>query len=269
MKIPTRHSESHEMTLRFWLRNFLMHEYHLLPDSFLPKMQFKSRFLFICGCGHTGTTLVAAKLGNHEDTFLIGRETNTFRFGKTLYAAQRVVREWDHFANTGRKQLVIEKTPKHVQYVKRIRRVIPESQFIVTIRNPLDTVGSIYQRIGNLKAATSRWITDHKAVLSLQNQKDILVVSYEKLTMEPEYHFGRMCDFCGLSWDSHILNNKETAYGHVSQRGTMRKRSEQVTSAIVPRIGTWKQCLSNAQANWVLEKTHKIAEGLGYGSEGI
>ena len=46
-------------------------------------------FAFVLGCGHSGTTLIASRLGNHPAVALIPQETNLFEPRRPLAAARR------------------------------------------------------------------------------------------------------------------------------------------------------------------------------------
>ena len=58
-------------------------------DRFVPAIPESAAFAFVLGCGHSGTTLVASRLGNHPAVALIPEETNIFEPRRPLGRARR------------------------------------------------------------------------------------------------------------------------------------------------------------------------------------
>ena len=270
INIPSKYSVSHSTPLGAWLRQRVTSLWGSVPDPFIKPCVSDLRFGFVIGCGHSGTTLTAAKLGSHSDVFLIGRETNAFGPGIGAHCSRRIVTEWSYFAEVEGKGLVLEKTPKHVHSVKKITRVIPDAMFIATVRNPLDNVASLYARFGSLDGAIARWKADNNCILSLRRKSCVRVVKYEYLTGSPDPGFKELCSFFGLKWEPEVLEKSETVYDSVRQEGNMAIRAEQVAKEVKPRINTWPSVLTKGQADRVLRRTGRLAEKLGYEySEGL
>jgi len=264
-KIPSKYSISHYAPFGAWIRQRAASIWHSVPDSFVKPYVSGLRTVFVIGCGHSGTTLTAAKLGGHSHVFLIGRETNAFGPSFGAHCSRRIVTEWSYFAELEGKSLILEKTPKHVQSVNRIRRVIPDARFIATVRNPLDNIASLYVRFGNLDAAIGRWKVDNKIILLRQGERYFNVIRYEELTGNPDSGFKELCRYCGLPWESGLLDEGETAYDSVRQEGNMAIRAAQVAKEIEPKVNTWPSVLTERQASIILRRTKSLAERLGYG----
>lgn len=234
------------------------------PDRFVNPFISEIRFGFICGCGHSGTTLISAKLGAHSAALLIGRETNAFSPVFGAYCSRRIVAEWVYFAEAMNKDLIIEKTPKHIQSVAKIRRLLPDSKILVTLRNPLDNIASLHYRFGNLEGAISRWLVDNRRVLELLGQDHVQVVRFEDLTTDPAMQLRKCLDFFGLDWEPGLLELTESGYDLIQQKGNMAIRTEQVRKPITRNIGGWNNIFTAPEAEKVVRKTKKLADALGY-----
>lgn len=220
--------------------------------------------VFVVGCGHTGTTLLAAKLGNHSQVHTIERETSAFIPEQGLPRAHAQAKEWVKQAEQAGKTHLVEKTPKHVHCIRRIRAVFPRARFVVITRNPLDTVASLNKRHDKLQRSAERWVLDSAPTARMVETEGALHVRYEDLTMQPEREFQRICTFLGLAWEPGMIGAGETVYEHTSGHENMQLRRQQVREAITPRIGTWRKSLSSDQARLVAEITADTAQQLGY-----
>ncbi|GHC32709.1 sulfotransferase family protein [Aidingimonas halophila] len=258
------HSANHRATLGKYLRkqyktllnNLNSHSVRPLYSEVLP--------CFVVGCGHSGTTLTAAKLGNHSKAYLIGRETHHFAPAKGLYSSYLVASEWIALFETLGKKVFIEKTPKHVHAVDRILRVLPNARIIVMVRNPLDNCFSLFRRYGDLDYAIDRWNMDNRKALQVIQSSQAKLVSYESMTTAPQEEFGSICHFLGMEWDPSIIESGDTAYDDVRHERNMTVRQEQVRRPITPSTGAWKEGLTEAQVERVLDQTNPIAGRLGY-----
>jgi hypothetical protein len=226
-----------------------------IPDS--------RAFAFVAGCGHSGTTLVASRLGNHPAVALIPEETNLFEPRRPLRRARHALLAALADAHAAGREIVLEKTPKHVRVTSRIRHLLPESRLILLVRNPLDTCVSLRKRGGTLPEAIDRWLTDNAAVLALKDAPFARLHHFEALTSDPEPAFRAMTAFLGLPWDEAVLGTA-SAYASVPQKtATMRLRAEQVAQPIRPNAGAWRTGLTPAEALEVRHRTAGLYASLG------
>src|SRR6218665_2266888 len=97
MRIKSR--VDHNCGVKGYLKYSLKEAYFSLPDMFFTVRENRVPVCFVVGCGHSGTTLLAAKLGNHRDILGIGRETGILVASDgSLQEARRVIDEWQYFA---------------------------------------------------------------------------------------------------------------------------------------------------------------------------
>jgi hypothetical protein len=232
-------------------------------------IEFPLESCFVVGCGNSGTTLVAARLGMHPGAVLVPTETNLFEPRRSLARARaRLVAELEGARAAGA-GLLIEKTPKHVHSVARIRRLLPRARVIAVLRNPFDTCLSLRRRVegrrwGGLDYAIERWLIDNRAVLALRGDPLAAEVRYEALTAAPETEFRRLLAFVGLPWDPAVLATGPSAYGSVAQRTpTMRLRADQVGRPIRPNTGQWRRELAPEEVARVRERTEALWLALG------
>jgi hypothetical protein len=234
-------------------------------DLFASPVITNKKTLLVAGCGHSGTTLLAAKLGNHPNIFAVGRETEFLLPDKnSLVTASKLLSEWAYCAEYLGKEYVLEKTPKHIYFLKRADLIAPNNKVLLTIRNPLDNIASLYKRFGGLDLSIERWINDNRIVAGLAGSENIHIIRYEDLTADPEGTFSSLFRFIGDSFDPVILEEGETAYDSAVLKGNMVVRRDQVKSRIRVNNGSWRKVLDEDQARYVWDKVSAVAKELGY-----
>jgi len=126
-----RYKPNHRVSVPVFLRLHLTALGHGLADLGVRSLPGGDGFGFVAGCGHSGTTLLASKLGLHPDVLLISRESNLFLPERGLRLARVIAEEWLAFARQEDRRVVLEKSPKHVHCLHRIRRLLPGVRVIV------------------------------------------------------------------------------------------------------------------------------------------
>lgn len=222
---------------------------------------------FVVGCGHSGTTLLASKLGQHPSILTIGRETGLFFPNRPLLWTKGACIEWLYFAKADDKAVVVEKTPKHVHCLGRIRKLLPESKLILMSRGPLDCIASLYARFGDLSVCMDRWVVDNGELLRWLDQPGVIHVTFEDLVAEPKSVFMRIVDFLDLEWDGDVLAERRSVYDTTLVKGHMVKRAAQVSSGIQRVRKKWPTILSSEQAGMVRRETEGLRKRLGHVEE--
>jgi hypothetical protein len=248
----------------FKLKNVLKNLLVGLRVPFARKIQVTLPITFVAGCGHSGTTVVAARMGCHPEVFLLGRETGLVRKHYRIAYATVVAQEWAFFAlHLGRSQ-ILEKTPRHIYTIPVLKRLIPHAHFILVVRNPLDTVASLFKRYNSLDSAINRWLLDNEQLLRHSRLPNTKTVYYEEMTENPEETFKDIADFMGLEWSDQILEAGNTEYQKFDTGGLMALRGQQVSQPIHPNRGKWRSALTSQQADRVVNRTRQLALALGY-----
>jgi len=260
-----RYKPNHRVSAAVYLRLRLTSLAHAVFDTAVRPQPDSDTFCFVTGCGHSGTTLLASKLGLHPDVLLISRESNIFAPQHGLRLARVITQEWLAFARQERRRVVLEKSPKHVHCIGRIRRLLPDARVIVVVRNPLDTCASLFKRFGDLDLAIERWLMDNEAALEAKAGKATLLVRYEALTRAPADTLSAACEFLGIPWDPGLLERSGSVYGSdPGLRRNMAIRHEQVSQPIYDNNGKWAEVLTSEQATRVRQRTAELAVKLGY-----
>jgi hypothetical protein len=206
---------------------------------------------FICGCGHSGTTLVATILSQHPRLYVPLYESEAFlderlapqRLGKLVAEAE-----------AAGKTMIVEKTPRHIRKIDVIRRAIPGARFIVLVRDGRDVTASIAQRYpGNFTHGIARWVFDNNIALSLRGSPDALIVRYEDLVVDPARAVAGICAFLEIEYHESMLSYHEQPhlwYGEKEVRRTSGVEREhesyrnwQVNQPIFDGRGRWKNDL--------------------------
>lgn len=255
----------HKPGFGHFLLHWLVRGYNALSSVFYSPVNNEIGFVFVVGCGHSGTTLMAAKLGNHPDIFALGRETGVMLPGKySLYAMKAVADEWSYFAESNGNKLVLEKTPKHLYSYRAIQKVVPNNKFIVLVRNPLDNVASLHKRFNDLDYAIERWLFDTAQALRLDQQDNVKLVRYEDFTREPETTLRSICGFLGLEYRNGMLEETSSIYDKVKQIDNMKLRRDQVNKPVTANEGGWRKVFDEGQAREILARAGSLVEKLGY-----
>lgn len=88
MKIIDRYSPAVKKSLISIIKRDIKRAY-IKPFDVLENSISGRNFIFIAGCGHSGTTLLASRLSGHPDCYLVGRETAIFQRPNSFYTIKK------------------------------------------------------------------------------------------------------------------------------------------------------------------------------------
>jgi len=239
--------------------------------------------IFVCGCGHSGTSLVTAMLGSHGDIYSINEETYLFTRcvlnDSDIRAAFRT--KYLPAAQEKGAKYICEKTPIHIGRLDRIRKVFAGAQIFVPVRDPRDVALSIKLRTGRLSDGYLRWIEDNSLVRrELEaSAKDLFVFRYEDFIDDLPRTLSDICGRIGLSYDPAMLNyhqDKRPWFG-VDESSSSNSippprahnaqfRNWQIKQPIMERRGLWKANLTRAEINEVQRACEGMMKFYGYDS---
>lgn len=153
--------------------------------------------VFICGCGHTGTSLLANMFAAHPDVYVPLRETETFLFEHQASARMaRLLAE----AEASQKNYLVEKTPRHIHKLDLIRSMVPGARFILTVRDGRDVAASFIKRFESAQPGVNRWLEECAIVRNELERHDTTLVRYEDLVERTQAELQRLCAFVSIPY---------------------------------------------------------------------
>ncbi len=219
--------------------------------------------IFVVGCGHSGTSLLATVLGRSRELLLVGYESGAFFPMRGLASSKEVTKSWQNISLQLGYRGFVEKTPKHVHCLSRIRRVVPQARFIAIVRDGRDVMASFLSRGFTPEFAVQRWIDDNAAILAASSLQNLIMTSYEALVTEPEAEVKRICEALGLTFAPDMLSGSDSGYGWI-QGQTMGQRAEQTAKPIYDSRGKWKDKLSPSELDLFWSRAEPMMAKLGY-----
>lgn len=232
-------------------------------------------FLFICGCGHSGTSLMLGIFANSPEVLAISNETNALRIG-SLQAFKKKIK-----AASVPASWVVEKTPRHVHFLKNILED-EECHALVMVRNPFDVVASLKKRGVPFTEALERYSLDNNAWLGWVSHKRLTVLRYEDFVTNPAAYLKRLGRQYGIDLqqgnkarlsDQHVYFKSEGAKKIVKTDGRgaenhLALRNYQMRQPIENMNGQHLSHLSATEKELIEDKCHKLIKDFGYGPDG-
>jgi tetratricopeptide (TPR) repeat protein len=165
--------------------------------------------VFIVGCGHSGTSLMLAMLGEHPDLHPIPKESALFLTSDAK--VQATFRDWEADCRKAGKRRWIEKTPPHIFQIHRFLAFRPDARFLLMLRDGRDVICSLRHRVGYeaLPDRIDRWVYDNLAGRRFWAHPSVKVVRYEALVARPEATLRGICTFLGVDYADAMLDFHE------------------------------------------------------------
>lgn len=222
---------------------------------------------FICGCGHSGTTLLANMLASHPKVFIPLTETSAFvrlkngrPEARNFSDAQRQYSKLLKSFEKSSKEFLCEKTPRHVHVLDLIRSVVPGAKFILLVRDGRDVAASFQRRYGSPEKGIERWTDAADIIIQEQDADDAFVLRYEDLIDDPSSKLENLCRFVGLEFDLEMLNYHKKPkfwFGQTQIRKSngadgkehLALRNWQVNQPIFDARGAWKDKLAASEVS--------------------
>jgi hypothetical protein len=216
----------------------------------------KKRFLFIVGCGHSGTTIVHRLLSEHPQVHGIVKESNLF-LDFTDDKILEQLRTWERDADEAGKDVVLEKTPFHLYYFNRINEFAENCSFLSVIRDGRDVVASYIASGHPQQWAVNYWTQcmryeDEIAATLKQHQR----VRLEDLVADPKATLSRVLQHLNLDATPDVVSGlldyhkRPKAYYHemiekppnaLEGENMAKHRTYQVNQPLFTSTSRWQQ----------------------------
>jgi hypothetical protein len=236
-----------------------------------------AKIVLICGCGHTGSSILARILGAHSAIYFVTQESGMF-LANRFFHEEQYIKKFNASAYSEDKPFVLEKTPRHIWHVDYIRRKYPDSKFIVTTRDGRETVASLFERTKDLNGSLTRYQDDSILSLRQLGQNDTLLVRFEDLIADPVKLMKEICVWIGVDFESKMLEyhhkpikwNLDNPYSHNKDDPHDLLRNKQVNSPLEKPTRDWNERLPakfHAEVNAFFSEGqvgYKLMCGFGY-----
>lgn len=236
-------------------------------ESWSPFVPFDGRPapVFLVGFPRSGTTLLDTLLMGHPDVSVLEERPAISVVERALGSLDRLPQldaadiqqlRATYFDEAARYaafdgRLLVDKFPLHLNKVPIIRRLFPDSKFILALRHPCDAVLSCFITNFRLNNAMANCVDLEKTAqlydISFgfwQQASELFdlpvhAVRYEKMVENVESELRPLFDYLNLEWNAAALDHQHTA----QNRGTITTASySQVTEPIYQRAaGRWNQ----------------------------
>lgn len=231
------------------------------PDGHLESLRddwpvLLNATVLICGCGHSGTSLLASMFAAHPETWVPLGETEIFLGDEASAAAglEALVAEADAHG----RRFVVEKTPRHIRRLELVRRLAPGTRIVASVRDGRDVTASIKTRLGMAEPGVNRWIVDTGIVARERASGDLLAYRHEDMVDDPRAVLDQICTFAGIPFREEMLTfhaQERLWFGQEEvRRGTGVGQTEhdalrnwQVNQPIFDNRGRWRSELTDAE----------------------
>jgi len=151
-------------------------------------------FIYVCGAVGSGNSFMYSSLvkdkniyGINEDAF--GTTLKNLLNDENISTCPHSVNEFINFMYKLRKDrmMLLLKTPSNIRYMKLIREYMPNSRFILMIREPHGAIVSGIKRHGknySIEEIARIWLKDCEYHYPLE--QDSIVITFEQLIIYPE-----------------------------------------------------------------------------------
>ena len=221
--------------------------------------------IFIVGCGHSGTTLLASMLFQHCDVLPVTKETNSFHPLNSLWSSVSMVEQWSSIASAMEKKAIVEKTPKHIHRINQIIKYIPRSKIIFISRKALPCICSMNKRFNNLEFCIERYTIDNSAGIDALNAGQVYHVQLENLIENTEGVTRGVLEYCGLDFSKRTLQVSVNFYQRSSANGLLKSRVSQMSENIEFKGNDSSAFEVSSQEKLIIEQlTQDYSKALGY-----
>ena len=220
----------------------------LTGDQNLSKMP---QMIFVSGPPHSGTTLTATILGVNSRCYLIPSESGAYFQSHIETLRKPFVRK----IATIDSEFIVEKTPQHIFNINKIREDFPQARFIVTMRNPLDVVGSLFKTYNDFNFSVYTCSDYLSACISVMND-EVYLIEYEDIITNFDEIISNACNYIGIDFEDRMKNFHQYSplwfEKAIESDEHLKRRSEQMRQPLFDGRGVGNKVLDSKQIDQVL-----------------
>jgi hypothetical protein len=170
-----------------------------------------------------------------------------------------------------------DKTPRYVEHMRVVKKILPEAHFIHMIRDGRDVALSIMPLSfgpNTIEAAARWWVSRiTRARAQAADVRDYLEVRYEELLVRPDECLRKSCDFVGLPFDERMLGYHERAESRLAEvadlGATSARERRQIHAKLLERpdplrVGRWKREMARRERQRFEAIAGALLHELGY-----
>lgn len=220
--------------------------------------------LFVLGTQRSGTTLLSRIMSSHPKLFIQNEISVEKVFTRNAekqqildnISAQLNVRHGqtaDQLISSRNIDLLGIKDPQLTEHIDALRMFLPESKFIIIVRDARGVVNSYMDNkwgLGtNAYTGAQRWLSE----VQLQKQfmqeapDNFLLIRYEDLVGDLEHQLRRVCQFLTIEFDASMLEYHKQSAGFKANASNINTNKKPDLSFLTK----WKRKLSNKQINLI------------------
>lgn len=214
MRIFPAHSDQVIVDMLHLLKTKIVGFSWLLPAPKLAPTETATS-LWIVGPAHSGTSITMRILSHHNSVYCVTGESQ-IAF-KSSQVARKLYKDWITASRQHEKSIILEKTPRHLDHLDRLRLLNERSKILICMRRPSSNFISVAMKRlkGNqanhteLSLIFREIVTKYKAILhAVQDfHNQVYISRLESLILCPETHIRNLLCFAGLDSSADIVSS--------------------------------------------------------------
>ena len=262
---------------QYWCRNLSLR---------LLRTQSDLNVVFVVGAPRSGTTLLHTLIAAHSNFYTVPYETALFtwqnlfdreRLGmsldetiSSLNNARDVVDYLDGFVRSlpeyESNKYFVEKTPQHVNHIKKLMRHFPNAKFVHIYRDVRDCFCSSKSvdtmvSFRDIDFFAKYWNQSVSNGLMYQDNSRVHTLSYEDLVTKPAEKLAQIMSF--LCEEYEAAQTDPSVFG--ADRRADLKHFKKLSSPISPAsVGRWRDDLTSEQQGLFNSESGNLLRKLGY-----
>lgn len=232
------------------------------------------RPIFLVGCGHSGTSLLARLIGAHSRIYAIPGETN-IAINRNAPVLQDGMRRFQELALANGCERWVEKTPRQINCIDFLVECSMNCQIIAILRDPRDVVFSLKKRNGDLGRSIKRWAQDNTALLPFLSHPQCHILRYEDLIENPVDEMTKAMSFLGEVFEESQLSfhekkvqwyakTDEKPLSDIGEANHNQNRNWQINQPLFDGRGKWKTGLTSVELEEIKTSLAALASRINY-----